>query len=1040
MFIALKHGKVRVFENGQLLPTDFIDISAQVNSYWDRGLLGLAVHPDFPTTPYVYLLFTYDPPDLPGNPFDDDGPDGGGERVSRLIRVEADPTNTNVAKPGTEVVLLGNNSTYDSIGNAADKGGASEVSSCDNDGAPIEDCLPSDSPSHSVGTVVFGIDGSLYVSHGEGAPFLSPNPVALRALDVDSLAGKILRINPINGQGYADNPFYDGDPTHNRSKVWSYGLRQPFRLAVHPVTNEPFVGDVGWSTWEEINTGRGKNFGWPCYEGTDTGSARQPSYEITADTQATCAALYAQGPDAVQAPLYAYPHWTGSEEEGAAALAGVFYQEETYPPEYQGALFMADYDRDWIKYLTFDMNGDATVHDFAEDVSDEGGPVDLTMGPDGSLYYVVLKPGGNSEIGRIRYTAGGNTPPTARANGTPTNGLSPLAVNFSSAGSFDPDNDSLSYEWAFGDTVNSSGPNPTHTYTLSGTYSAILTVTDSQGESSTDRVVIAVGNRAPTATITMPISGTTYHAGDTISFSGTGTDADEGVLPDNNLTWEVLLHHNEHVHYDFFHGTGAKGSFVVPAHGGHTWLELCLTVMDGGGLQDTECVELTPSTVGHVGLGATLEGTPYDNFAAVQRFESLVNHKMRYALWSQAWGDDDRAFPTQWIELAAQKGLIPVIAWEPWQRDFANPTAVQPAYSLSSIASGEHDETIRSWAEGAKSVDVPIIIRFAQQQSTEPGVRSWYPWQGDPDGYRAAYRHIVALFRQEGARNVQFLWSAIALDQWASEYYPGDDIVDLVGTTVLNQGTVPEAEWAKWHTFDELFSGQYQAALQWDKPMVITELATAEQGGDKAAWLRDCFNSLKAKYPLVQGMLLLEVQSDHEWPEINWSVASSQESLAAFKQAIDDPTFETRPLPVSVEPSTSTTTPSSLPTEPPRPTMTATPVPTEPPNPTPVATLNPTGHIGLGAYLDGTPYDNFVAVQRFESLVNHKMQYTLWFQAWGDDDQAFQDDWIKLAAQNGLIPVITWEPWRRDFDNPTAPICPRAKHRTGCQALVSMAR
>jgi beta-mannanase len=447
-------------------------------------------------------------------------------------------------------------------------------------------------------------------------------------------------------------------------------------------------------------------------------------------------------------------------------------------------------------------------------------------------------------------------------------------------------------------------------------------------------------------------------------------------------------------------------SFVFPEHGGHTWLELCLMVTDSGGLQDTKCVELHPSTVGLVGLGATLDGTPYDDFAAVQQFESLVNHKMQYALWYQAWGDDDRAFPTNWIELAAQRGLIPVIAWEPWQRDFANPTAVQPAYSLSSIASGEHDEYIRSWAKGAKSVEVPIIVRFAQQQSTEPGARLWYPWQGDPEGYRAAYRHIVALFRQEGVRNVQFLWSAISLDQWASEYYPGGDVVDLVGTTVLNQGTAPKAEWARWRTFDELFSGQYQAALQWDKPIVLTELATAEQGGDKGAWLRDCFNSLKTQYPLVRGILLLEVQADREWPEINWSVASSQGSLAAFREAIDDPYFETTPLPV--------------PTGRPMPTATPLPVSTGRPAAATIPSLNPAGQVSLGVYLDSTPYDNFAAVQQFESLVNHKMQYALWFQAWGDDDRAFSTNWIEMAARRGLISVITWEPWQRDFANRTA--------------------
>jgi beta-mannanase len=183
-------------------------------------------------------------------------------------------------------------------------------------------------------------------------------------------------------------------------------------------------------------------------------------------------------------------------------------------------------------------------------------------------------------------------------------------------------------------------------------------------------------------------------------------------------------------------------------------------------------------------------------------------------------------------------------------------------------------------------------MRFAHEQNTAPGVRSWYPWQGDPDGYRAAFRHIVEIFRAEGADNVEFLWSAMWLDLWASLYYPGDDVVDWVGTTTLNFSTVAQADWARWRTFDNLFASQYPAAVRWNKPIMVTEVGTAEQGGDKAAWLRDCFTSLETKYPEVDAMILFEVESDREWPDVNWSVASSEESLEAFKEAINDPYFK----------------------------------------------------------------------------------------------------------------------------------------------------
>ena len=584
MFIGQKDGRVRVFQNGAILSADFINISSQVNNYWDRGLLGIAVHPDFPNTPYVYLLFTYDPPSAEDN--------GSGARVSRLLRITADPDNTNVALPGSEVVLLGNNSTFQNIG---DPNGTSGPPSCDNGGVPVQDCLAADSPTHTIGAVVFGTDGSLFVSNGEGAHYNYVDSRALRAQNLDSLGGKILRLNPITGQGYSDNPFYDGNPNSNRSKVYSLGLRNPFRMTIHPASNEPYVGDVGWSTWEEINSGRGKNFGWPCYEGRDNSSAQQGSYASLSE----CQVLYAQGLNVVQKPAYAYNH---SESLGGSSVqAGSFYDGTVYPAEYQGALFLSDYNTDWIRYLTFDPNtGQATVHDFGTDVSPMGGVVQIASGPDKNLYYVVYNgpTPDTSEVRRIRYTAGGNTPPAADAAASPDAGQAPLTVNFSSANTYDPDAQTLTYAWDFGDGGDSTEANPTHTYTANGNYAAALTVTDSSGAAGADTVLVTVGNTRPTATITSPANGAAYNASDTINFSGAGADPEDGVLSGASLRWDVLLHHNQHVHFDYAPGlTGNTGSFTAPDHGDNSWMELCLTATDGAGLTDQKCVSLLPNTV-----------------------------------------------------------------------------------------------------------------------------------------------------------------------------------------------------------------------------------------------------------------------------------------------------------------------------------------------------------------------------------------------------------------------------------------------------------
>lgn len=617
MFIGQKDGQVRVFQNGVLLATAFIDISSEVNNYWDRGLLGIAVHPDFPTTPYVYLLYTYDPPGTTDN--------GSGERVSRLLRVTADPNNTNIALPGSAVVLLGTNSTFANIGNPSN-GDIGQPESCKSGAVYVQDCIAADSPSHSIGALAFGTDGSLFVGSGDGAHFSAVDPRALRALDLNSLNGKILRINPITGEGYANNPFYDGNPNSNRSKVYSLGLRNPFRVTIDSETDEPFIGDVGWNNWEEINTGRGENFGWPCYEGNNSGSAQQNSYKFNVSTSATCTALYNQGSGAVEAPIYAYSH----SGEGASIQAGDFYRGTVYPAQYQDALFIQDYNRDWIQYLTFDGNGNATKHDFATDVSSpEGGIVQLIAGPDTNLYYVVYNgpTPDTSEVRRIHYIAGGNTSPTANASANPTSGNPPLAVDFSSAGTYDPDGQILSYDWDFGDGNSSTNPNPSHTYLANGSYNVTLTVTDSLGAFNTDTLIITVGNLAPEADITSPADGFAYNAGDTINFSGTGIDAEDGVLSGASLQWDVLLHHNAHTHFDFVPGlTGNSGSFTAVDHGDDTWMELCLTVTDSGGLNDQECINLLPNTVTltfqTVPNGLQLE---YDGVSYITPFNVVTN-------------------------------------------------------------------------------------------------------------------------------------------------------------------------------------------------------------------------------------------------------------------------------------------------------------------------------------------------------------------------------------------------------------------------------
>ena len=214
------------------------------------------------------------------------------------------------------------------------------------------------------------------------------------------------------------------------------------------------------------------------------------------------------------------------------------------------------------------------------------------QGPDGALYYIDLGYGdttgqsGVSKIRRIRFDAGSNQAPVASASASPTSGAAPLAVNFSSAGSSDPEGQPLSYSWTFGDGATSTAANPAHTYAQAGQYTARLTVSDGVSSTLSSPVTITVGS-PPSATILTPQDGSFFVAGNVISYSGTGTDPEDGTLPASAFTWSIDFLHDGHVHPGT-PVTGVKsGSFTIPTSGhdfsGNTRYRLTLTVTDSNG-------------------------------------------------------------------------------------------------------------------------------------------------------------------------------------------------------------------------------------------------------------------------------------------------------------------------------------------------------------------------------------------------------------------------------------------------------------------------
>ena len=350
--IAEKDGLVRVVDDGQILARPFIDLRRVVDSAALRGLVMVKASPDFARTGFVYLLYARKL-----------GPQ---QRTLLLTRVTA---SGNSALPASEEVILG----------AADPRACARA-------RPPSACLQLDG-DHQGGEIEFLEDGTLFVSLGDGGGEIEGvQENAFRAQSLESLSGKLLRITA-EGAGIPSNPFWDGNPRSNRSKIWAYGLRNPFRLGLRPSDETPFVGDAGWNAWDEIDVAtRGANLGWPCFEGDErtTGYRDQP----------LCQALYRRAGREVARPLVVY--------ENASVTGGAFYTGRTYPPRFHGAYFFGDWARSTLSYVQAPALTSirATPIEFATRTA---GPVQIEMGSDGNLFYLSLNAG---ELRRLIYSGG----------------------------------------------------------------------------------------------------------------------------------------------------------------------------------------------------------------------------------------------------------------------------------------------------------------------------------------------------------------------------------------------------------------------------------------------------------------------------------------------------------------------------------------------------------------------------------------------------------------------------------------------------------
>jgi glucose/arabinose dehydrogenase len=306
IFVVGQDGGIWIVENGAPRVEAFLDITEQVGSSGnEQGLLGLAFHPDYENNGIFFVHYS----------------DLNGDTVVSRFQVSGD---ANLADPASETILLQYDQPY---------------------------------PNHNGGQIEFGPDGYLYIGLGDGGSGGDPQG---NGQSLDTLLGKILRIDVNSGSPYgipADNPFVNDG---GLPEIWAYGLRNPWRFSFDRATGDLFIGDVGQGEWEEIDflpagIVGGTNLGWNYLEGTHP-------YE-------------GEAPDGLVPPVTEYNHGSGCSVTGGYVYRGAAM------PEWQGVYIYGDYcsgqifglvqheDGAWESRLLFETGFELTS--FGEDESGE---------------------------------------------------------------------------------------------------------------------------------------------------------------------------------------------------------------------------------------------------------------------------------------------------------------------------------------------------------------------------------------------------------------------------------------------------------------------------------------------------------------------------------------------------------------------------------------------------------------------------------------------------------------------------------------------
>gem|GEM_PF-337924 len=590
IFILDRYGELLIYKTDT--QTSVSGGSLSVFHELEDGLLGIAFDPNFESNNFIYL--TYSPAAVSVN------------RVSRFV-MDGDDLNL-----GSEVVMLewatsrtakfhsGGGMDFDSQGNLY-------IATGDNTGYD-----------------------NLYASHNETNPDYSSEKASSNTND---LRGKILRITPQPDGSYtipAGNLFPIGTPL-TQPEIYVMGARNPYRIFVDKTnTDWLFWGEVGPDANEagplgpegldEMNlTKTAGNYGWPYFSGADndayqvTYRSPSPFYNDPAAPQNT--STWNTG--ATDLPP-ARPAWLEFFHKSYFAGPRYYYDsglsdEQRLPIEFDEAFFYYDFNTSKIWVVKMDASGNILSNNrLASSVfpQNQDGFIDMAIGPDGKMYILAYGAGccpdnvGTGRLIRVDYTGiTDNAPPTVMISADTNNGSLPLEVNFSSDGTTDPNGDTpLSYEWDVdGDGgVDYTEANPTHIYTVAGTYNVQLRVDDGNGGVGVNNITVYAGNNAADFSFNYPPDGGLMSWQDDIDLDLTVTDVEDGAIDCNNVNVVPSLGHLNHFH-DELTINGCPRTITLDvgnSHGADGEMDIFYVLnsnfTDSGGLRAFDQIQLHP--------------------------------------------------------------------------------------------------------------------------------------------------------------------------------------------------------------------------------------------------------------------------------------------------------------------------------------------------------------------------------------------------------------------------------------------------------------